>query len=41
MIDVLEQGTMTINDGNTARFFENPHITIDMTGLIKSHMKQF
>lgn len=42
LIDVVKQGVGTSNDGNTARrFFENPSVTAEITGLDEIIIKKF
>lgn len=42
LIDVVKQGVGTSNDGNTARrFFENPSVTAEITGLDEIIIRKF
>jgi len=42
LIDIVKQGHGTTNDGNTARrFFEEPEITADITGIDKELISKF
>jgi len=42
LIDVVKQGVGTSNDGNTARrFFENPSVTAEITGLDAIIIRKF
>lgn len=42
LIDVVKQGVGTSNDGNTARrFFENPSVTAEITGLDEMIIRKF
>ena len=42
LVDVIKQGVGNTNDGNTARrFFENPSVTADITGLDETVVKNF
>lgn len=42
LIDVMKQGVGTSNDGNTARrFFENPSVTAEITGLDEIIIRKF
>lgn len=41
-VDIVKQGTGTSNDGNTARrFFDNPSITANITGLNENLIRKF
>lgn len=42
LIDVVKQGVGTSNDKNTARrFFENPSVTVEITGLDEIIIRKF